>query len=407
MPFFSVKKTREGPDQEEQKEEIHLPDEVSTKIMMKLDGRSLHTARQVCPEWKTFIESQVLGTVEGRGQMERTLQHQWREATPARSVVTIGGLVNPRVLAITDKLAVIRSGPLSGKICVVLAVIRSGPLSRKICVVNTIDGVEVPGLSYIAAHIYGALITSDVLLLAKRVVGGFEVLAWNFHTMEEIFKEKFPFDRVVFDRHNQQVMVGRNSRLEITGTTVTENIQTPLPGDLDLVRFSHPLYLTAGGGVTTLWKLDGTGFTRVGDLGAIIGLFSVFCPARDLLVNYSTLQGRMRLRFFSTQTCQLTKDRDLTLPTDITSISPPKVSANQLVVKAWQPGDHQYVLLVYELDSLLSQSVAQQIAPRMFEIGQQGFDISEIYLDKTSVSAGLQGTDTVKYISLDFWNAEN
>ena len=391
MPFFSVKKTREGPDQEEQKEEIHLPDEVSTKIMMKLDGRSLHTARQVCPEWKTFIESQVLGTVEGRGQMERTLQHQWREATPARSVVTIGGLVNPRVLAITDKLAVIRSGPLSGKICVV----------------NTIDGVEVPGLSYIVSHIYGALITSDVLLLANRVVGGFEVLAWNFHTMEEIFKEKFPFHIVVFDRHNHQVMVGRNTRLEITGTFVTETSQTPLPGDLDLVRFSHPLYLTAGGGVTTLWKLDGTGFTRVGDLGAIIGLFSVFCPARDLLVNYSTLQGRMRLRFFSPQTCQLTKDRDLTLPTDITSISPPRVSANQLVVKAWQPGDHQYVLLVYELDSLLSQSADQEIAPRMFEIGQQGFDISEIYLDKTSVSAGLQGTDTVKYISLDFWNAEN
>ena len=33
MPIFTVKKTREGPDQEEQKEEFQLPNEVFTSQM--------------------------------------------------------------------------------------------------------------------------------------------------------------------------------------------------------------------------------------------------------------------------------------------------------------------------------------------------------------------------------------
>ena len=98
MTISTLKRILDGPDRE-----IVLPNEVSTKILMKLDGRSLHTAQQVSKDWNSLIKAQVLGTVE----VERTLQHQWREATPAKSVVTIEGLDNPMVLAITDKFAVV------------------------------------------------------------------------------------------------------------------------------------------------------------------------------------------------------------------------------------------------------------------------------------------------------------
>ena len=115
---------------------------------------------------------------------------------------------------------------------------------------------------------------------------------------------------------------------------------------------------------------------------------------------------KMRLRVYSTQTDQLLINRVLTLPTALYRFSSLKVNANQLVVAVRQQ-DGQLDLLVYELDTLLSQSADQEIAPRKFLIGQPGFLVTEIYLDKTSVSTVLQRGDTLKFISLDFWNCEN
>ena len=70
-------------------------------------------------------------------------------------------------------------------------------------------------------------------------------------------------DKKVNNHPNNQVMLEGNTRLEITGTTVTKTNQTPLPGDSDLLAFCHPYYLTVGvgGGVTALWELEGTRFT--------------------------------------------------------------------------------------------------------------------------------------------------
>lgn len=259
-------------------------------------------------------------------------------------------------------------------------------------------------------------LTKDVLLLINWVEGEPEVLAWNIHTKGEIFSKKFPAGVVKFDQHNKQV--GRNTRLQITGTTVTDTSQTPLPGDLDLVEFSHPLYLTRVGGDFTLWKLGGTGFTRVGDLGRI-GANTVgspmFCPARDSLVmcSYDPLR-RMRLRVFSTITGQITVDRRLTLPTstDIALWSRVVVSVNQLVVEAMITGlgfdePAPAVLLVYQVDSLLSNAADQEINPRRFETSEPAFSSPDLYLTNTSVTAGLQGRDTVKFSALDFWNTEN
>ena len=89
------------------------------------------------------------------------------------------------------------------------------------------------------------------------------------------------------------------------------------------------------------------------------------------------------------------------------------VNYNQLVVEAMLPGSEflespARVVLVYEVDSLISQSADQEIIPRMFEIDEPGFTFSPgLYLDKTSVTTGLQGRDTVKLITLNFWNTEN
>ena len=260
MPVFSLKK-------------IPIPNEAFLNILLKLDGRSLHTARQVSKEWNSFIESQVLGTVKGRGEMERTLQHQWREETPTRSEFTIAD--SDYVLALTEELAVIQSGSL----------------------VNFKDDAEVPWSWTADDLILNALITKNVLLLVKpgSQAGKLEILAWKVHNKEKIFDRKLPDRDVILDCHNQQVMLGGNTRLEISGTTVIEISQTPLPGSLQF--FSHPFYLTWGGDGTTLWKLDGGEVTRVGDLDVLD--WPVFCPARDLIICCKSLrpdQIKVRVR---------------------------------------------------------------------------------------------------------------
>ena len=168
------------------------------------------------------------------------------------------------------------------------------------------------------------------------------------------------------------------------------------------MAFSHPNYLTiTGGGANTLWKLeDGTGFSRVSDLGGNgLSLPSVFCPVRDLLF----ICDGMRLRVYSTQTGQIIKDRGLTTGT----VHGLFVNANQLVVSARQLQGGQEVLLVYDVESLLSQSADQEIVQRIFHIGQPGTHVYEISLNKTSITAGLEGVDSVEFVTMDFWNCQD
>ena len=388
---------------------INVPNEVFTKILFMLDLRSLQSARQVSSEWKTVIEEQVLGTERGR---RWTLQLQWKEATPAKLEFTIEGLPYPSttVLDFTDQFAVICSFPDP----------HSDPdldsWVRWVRLVNFVEGVV---LMEISGGVCGALITEDVLLLSKfdddvwdldRMFDR-QLLAWNIHTKQEIFNKEFSNDRVVFDHHNKQVMVGSNTRLAITGATVIETSQTPLPEGSDLQFFSHPHYLTkghgGGGGPGTLWKVDGTEVNRVGELGAGGICEPVFCPAREIVVDYShLLSDKIKLRVHSSLTLDLIKERVLTIPTAINRIDSLQVNSKQVVLMVRQPAESHAILLVYELDSLLSQAADQEISARMFQVGQPGFYVAHrrIYLSKTTVSVMLEEEDSVMFKTLDFLN---
>ena len=393
MTIFHVKKTRESPDQcQVEMVEINVPNEVFMKILTMLDGRSLHTARQVCKEWNSAIKAQVLGTVEGRREMKRTLQHQWREATPTRLEFTIEGLARVQILTFTDQFAVISS--------------QQTKFSKdKISVVNIKEGVKMMEYSCSkGGQFLEALLSEDVLLLVWKVYRELEVVAWNVHSRRKIFDKKLPTGSVVFDHRNRQVMVGKKTRLEIRGNRIKLHSVAPLPRSRDLRAFAHPHYLTGGpgAGAATLWKVDGTKVSRVGDLGAGGGGGSpVFCPAREIIVSSSVLPpDKIRFKVFSSQSGQIIKDRHLTSPTIFYGISRLQVNDNQVVVMVRQQPGSRVVLLVYELECLLSESTDQDISPRMFDLGH--LQDASSYLTNTSVSAGLEGI-----ITLDFWNCEN
>ena len=61
---------------------VYLPWEVSQKILLMLDGRSLHQARQVCRGWNETVLNLLWG--EDRVAVERKLKNHWRFAQPRK-----------------------------------------------------------------------------------------------------------------------------------------------------------------------------------------------------------------------------------------------------------------------------------------------------------------------------------
>ena len=61
---------------------LYLPGELSRKILLMLDGDSLHQARQVCQGWNQAVLNLVWG--EDRVAVERKLEDNWRFAQPLR-----------------------------------------------------------------------------------------------------------------------------------------------------------------------------------------------------------------------------------------------------------------------------------------------------------------------------------
>ena len=61
---------------------VYLPWEVSKKILLMLDGRSLHQARQVCRGWNEAVLNLLWG--EDRVAVERKLENNWRFAQPRK-----------------------------------------------------------------------------------------------------------------------------------------------------------------------------------------------------------------------------------------------------------------------------------------------------------------------------------
>ena len=408
MPVFSVKKILKGPDQGEEEGEmmveINVPNEIFSKILVMLDGRSLHTARQVCKDWNIAVKEQVLGTVEGRKYMENTLQCQWRQATPSRLVFSLK--YQEYVLNKTDQFAVIFSFT---------------DWSDNFKVVNIIDGlVSMQISSSASARVPQAILTRNVLLVVRDVGEISEVLAWLISTRQEIYRKRFPGLWPVFNQLKKQLMLGTDTLLEISHNTIKEveiNLAQPSVGlhpFLGLLRlhgFCDPFYLTRGlPDISNLYIIDKT--TRVG-VGQIELGCPIFCPNRNVLLicsrscqNQLAYVACIKISFYNCFTGHLIKVRNLILPAGFKFFSVYN-NCNQLVVDIRQQGWGETALLVYEFDCLLSESADNNINSRLFPIGEPGYRINRIDVNKLSLSVVLSKSIEKKIITLDFWKCKN
>ena len=66
---------------------VYLPGELSRKILLMLDGGSLHQARQVCQGWNEAVLNLVWG--QDRAAVERKLKNNWSFAQPLKIEVSI------------------------------------------------------------------------------------------------------------------------------------------------------------------------------------------------------------------------------------------------------------------------------------------------------------------------------
>jgi len=383
----------------EEVEVVELPEEVSLKILLMLDGRSLHCARQVSKAWNVAIEREVLGSVAGRQVLMKTLQQQWKVATPTRTDQTFGDLGRPQVLALTDQFAVI------------LSELPGGYNRRRFMVrmVKTRDGEDV--VEYYSEYRPEALISKEVLLLAlDRRPRGWKILAWNFLNFKKIMEKSFicsihhlasSSSRLLFDRCNKEFLL-EGRRFKIKDGKISE-LTSPLEKTKieNIFWFSHPHYVSRQAYELNLWEAEGSKLRKVSSLGSIAldPVYSVqFCPTRNLLIT-CLLNNVSRFKVSSSLTGELLREIKLTLPDPI--ISKLKVNDNQLTVVTVQGS--QPVLLVYELDSLLSEARLEDISPRQFVLQQPGVNKLKMFLTQTSAVMTFESDDAVKVSTFDFW----
>jgi len=390
----------------EEVEVVELPEEVSLKILLMLDGRSLHCARQVSKAWNVAIEREVLGSVAGRQVLMKTLQQQWKVATPTRTDQTFGDLGRPQVLALTDQFAVI------------LSELPGGYNRRRFMVrmVKTRDGEDV--VEYYSEYRPEALISKEVLLLAlDRRPRGWKILAWNFLNFKKIMEKSFicsihhlasSSSRLLFDRCNKEFLL-EGRRFKIKDGKISE-LTSPLEKTKieNIFWFSHPHYVSRQAYELNLWEAEGSKLRKVSSLGSIAldPVYSVqFCPTRNLLIT-CLVNNVFFIKVSSSLTGELLREIKLPLPDPIRPLPYPiisklKVNDNQLTVVTVQGS--QPVLLVYELDSLLSEARLEDISPRQFVLQQPGVNKLKMFLTQTSAVMTFESDDAVKVSTFDFW----
>ena len=54
-----------------------IPELARDKVYLYLDGKSLHSCRQVCKEWNSYIQENIWNCQANRRQQEKRLRGNW------------------------------------------------------------------------------------------------------------------------------------------------------------------------------------------------------------------------------------------------------------------------------------------------------------------------------------------
>ena len=146
--------------------------EILQKIFLYLDPRSLHSSRQVCQQWNTFVLSSVWGSRSGINSLKRRLHYNWLNKEPEVQVFSHNITDWFQPLDLRDN-------------CLVVSV--SGDRARVIDLVSQ----EIVGHLDHPSNVTQAVITETWIITNCRPSGSHlaaasTVIIWNRETLENV-----------------------------------------------------------------------------------------------------------------------------------------------------------------------------------------------------------------------------
>ena len=440
---------------------VYLPGELSRKILLMLDGGSLHQARQVCQGWNQAVLNLVWG--EDRAAVERKLENNWRIATPLRIEKTLhlGGFQG-RLLSLTQTRAVMvnirddeggDSDDVDEK--------RS---KFKFIVFNTKDGEVLSANDFVLKSSgqgeEGGILSVDeientvvfaVPEFGKFKFGGRHVLAYNIQTQQITYDEAYEYEGEELDEEpiavvnetNQEILFGKSKFKIIEDDVIEKPGENYLPG---IIAQNSDLCITStfeepdssedegqnrfeeGGIHQILWKRD----KRIINYRKICVLHKgfhfgnrqkygkfKFYPDTSRIVSVSTrlipglaLAENFEVSLWNSDTGNLIQEEALPLPSFITVgegnsawLVEFKIEGNHLVLLVRESLTGLFHILIYELSKVLA---GEDTKPREFSIGgwgllNNGKRYGKLMVDKTSVTVA---SDCGSVVKLDFWRCE-
>ena len=255
-----------------------LPVEVKVMILLLLDGRSLHTCRQLSSRWDQFIRREVWPS------LERRLSIQWRFAEPTRSSL-LEREEGEQIRAVSDGFVVsCQQVAKCGNNILKLRDVRTG---------------ECWLLDQLDCYLEGEVAITDSLLIATTTTGGLR--CWSLGSRQRILKRDFPVPHIHFkvDQQTNQILFLEEKkrlhfrRFEFDKTKLRIEVQEVCGGkklkrrDYTLVDFKPPYAVVTTEGIsreTHLMKLgDCEGVKKLLTVDGKFSFARIFFPQLILL----------------------------------------------------------------------------------------------------------------------------
>lgn len=413
-----------------------LPRELSQRIFLMLDGVSLHTARQTCRDWNEFIIKEIWERIVSRQVLERRLKKNWSEASPSESLKTLAAGPKPELLGMTENYIVIRilrdrprrvtrsqrDNPDYDEVMIIIDLKTN---SRQEIVMDNGPVLGVQNVDLGKAFLYSSTLICELLTTFKMVLG---FAAWNLQTGQRILCKSFPclFSySALQDFKTGQILLNsavKNTpsilRLSIEADQVKETfLETRDLGSL--AAWQAPYLLCHDPVLEKTLNLCTIHGDKVERLSRIVINTLDYDILSDRLLILSPYLVKVAFRrgkkptvhIWSWTSGEILRTRPLPLPVPLESVYPSVhgvgQESNHLILRLVRVEDKKHLIIVYDIEKLVTQSKAK-ITPRFFfaknstEFGHS-YSTARMVVTKTSIMLSDVYEEHINLFSWNFW----
>ena len=407
-----------------------LPAELKVMILLWLDGRSLHTCRQVSSSWDQFIRREVWASQVGRSQLERRLRLQWRHAQPTTSTF-LEREEGEQVRAVSDSF-VVSSQYLS----------QSGNNILKLTDVKT---GECWVLDQVSCYHQGQVVLTDSLVIATTSTGGLR--CWSLGSGQRIVKRNFVVPHIHFklDQQANQILFLEEKkfcshrlhfrRFEFNQSKLRREVREVCSSsfersDYSLIEFQAPYVVVTAEGISSETHLIKLGVEKLLTVDGKFSIAKILFPKLLLLDNENGKScSYLKVSLFNIESGNCIKHIQLPVysitaqqnyPATLTSCGfrlavikteyPDNIEGEGSEDEHEEPEEHfafQTAINLLDLKSLLEEKEAS-----FRRITVEG--INDVFMTKTSVMASQPEDEELCWWSghyklnrWDFWNCKN